>query len=497
MKYILTLVICLLSVSAEARAGNGWRYTEQKTNMCMGNGRYVVAHYMSTNPMNYIAGEAEAVRKQREIKTAMEAGLDGFAVNSFNAGQAEPAIQGLYDAADAIGATDFKLFLSADMSLGFTAADIIATITDKSSNSHYLKINGKPVLSTFGAGGHDDAWWRDNVLTPLANAGYPVTFIPNFERSDQNSIAPTYAAWQTVINNYPSVDGLLNFGIAKGAPFYSNDPNMGHADWSTIEGLENLSQALRDNGKIFMTHYKPYYWATCHSARQYTETQGGLGMSSFWQSIINIQKPTIVEVVAWNDYSESTYIQPTRVLLGNPAEIPSTQHLAYYELMKYYSSWYKCGAQPRITKDVVFFFYRTHPNAAVASNDASACNMGAIADNQKWGLVEDDIYVTTALTSAATLSVTTGGVEKTYDVPAGMTHTKIPFNTGAQIIALKRGSVTLDSLQGVDIVANPVIYNFNVYSGFFVVNGQDSNTWFPSDDWKDQYRSTQTQWFAP
>ncbi len=437
--------------------------------------------------MPYSPGQSDDARYPDEVRAAMELGIDGFAVNAFNGGQANEIIKRLVAAADAIGAARFKVFLSADMSQDFAPAEIRDVVATWAANPHYLQLRGKSLLSTYGGGDKGDGWWQANVLAPLAAAGHPVTFVPYFDRGDPNAVAPTYEAWSATVGTFPAADGLFNFLIPGSVPFYSGDPNLGHHWWSTLEGEENLARALHDKGKVFMAPYMPYYWASCHSARQYMEFQGGLGTDNQWRSIITRQKPELVEIVTWNDFTESTYIQPTRAVPpyapGGKAGIAAYPHLGYYELLKYYIDWYLTGTQPAVTKDAVFSFQRTQPAGAAAGDDAAHCDIPTTT-GQRWGNVEDSVFVTTATTAPAELRVTAGSSTRTVQVPAGVTHTAVPFAPGVPQVELWRGSQRLASARGIEITAHPEYYDYNLYSGYAVASGSTSETWAVSDAWK-------------
>ena len=452
----------------------------------------VFAHWIVGMP--YSKGENNTTRYVNDVRSAMELGIDGFAINAFSGEQARDILSSFIQAAEKIGAKNFKVFLSADMSLGFTSKDIVNTIERFGNNPHYLTINDKPLLSTFGGQDLGDEWWQNNVLSPLKEFGRPITFIPLFDRRDANADTPNDANWTKVIESYKSIDGLFSFGIPKSPPFRLDDKNIGHHWWSLLDGQESLARSLKAKGKLFITSYMPYYWAVCHPARQYTETQGGRGMENAWTSIITKQHPSMVEIITWNDYSESTFIQPTRIPLTKTDGIPSFPHLGYYELLKYYISWYKSGHKPTIVKDAIFAFHRTHPNDAVASDSASGCSLGPIPRRQKWGNVQDRIYVTVALTAPADLVVRTGASEHKLSLSAGLTTVDVPFEPGRPTYELRRAGEKELSFTGEPIVENPEIYNFNVVSGYAVAAGQNSETWTPTDQWKTGFVA---DWFKP
>lgn len=453
--------------------------------------RYVVAHWIV--PMKYSASDSTQTILQNDIRAAEELGLDGFALNVFSGEQARNLLTEFISAADSIGASNFKFFLSADMSLGFSAKDIVDTIKSFGKNPHYMKINQNPLLSTFRGGDLGDKWWQDRVLTPLKDFGLPVTFIPNFDRANQNWDPPAYDAWLKVIKEFPSIDGLFNFLLPSSTPFYSNDSNIGTHLWSILEGEENLARALNASDKLYVAPFMPYYWAVCHPVRQYMEHQGARGMDNWWRSLITKQKPDLVEIVTWNDYSESTFLQPTRIPETKTPGIESLSHLGYYEVLKYYISWFHYNNAPILTQDALFFFYRIHSNAAVAANDAAVCPLGAISPAKKFGKIDDVMYVTTALTAPATLKVEFANSQREYDVPVGLHTTDVPFGSGKPKFELWRNGKRLTGIVGREIEERPAVYNFNVYSGYAIVNGETGETWVPSDKWKN---GLGTDWFS-
>ena len=458
------------------------------------NPRFVVAWKFV--PMNYSPSEDVVQMRVNDIRSATEMGLDGFGLEAYNYQHALNLLKNWFTVADQMGINNFRFYLIFDMGENkFTAENVVDILTKFGNDPHYFKIGGKPLFSTYNdyASKLGNVWWKDKVLDPLAKSGHPTVFIPDFDRSNPNAIAPTYQNWSALVNQYPSVDGLMLFSTSLGVPFYLNDPNGGHQIWSGLETEENEAKALHDNHKLFIAPYQPYYWLNCKGQRPYFENQGGRGMENFWRSAIFKQKPDGVHLVTWDDYSESTFIQPTRIPSTKYPNIETFPHLAYYELEKYYISWYKTGVQPTITKDGLFFFYRTHPNNAVASNDETACPLGPIPPSQKWGLVTDSLYVTTALTAPAQLVVTSGEKTQTFNVPAGIVNTDVPFNPGKQSFAIQRSGKTMTQIDGRNIVAQPQVYNFNVYSGYAIAGGSNSNEWMPSDKWKNGFTA---DWYS-
>jgi glucan endo-1,3-alpha-glucosidase len=453
--------------------------------------RQVLAHWWG--PMGYKSGQRDEERWADDIRAAREEGVDGFVVNAFSGAQARLLLNSVIHAADKIGAYDFRVALSADMSLRFKPEEIVTSVAEFAENDHYLKINGKPLLSTYGGDRLGNQWWSKEVLQPLKAIGTPVTFIPDFDRPDQNRDNPSYENWRSVIASFPVVDGLFNFGIAGSAPFYTGDTRLGHHWWSSLEAEENLSKALHERAKLFIAPYTPSTWSVCHSARQYSEYQGGRGMASWWTSIIEKQRPELVELVTWNDYTESTYIQPTQEPLTSTKGVPSYSHVGYYELLKYYIAWYKSGVKPTLAGDGLFYFYQPTQTTGLSGNAKDAyCSMGAVPADQVWGLKQDVIYLTTVLTEPAELRVTTGKLVGHYSIPSGIVTTDVPFGLGSQSFALWRRGTQILSINGSPIVKDPVGQNFNITSGYAIAGGRHSEDWMPTQT---RSQSPVGEWF--
>ncbi len=433
--------------------------------------RMVFANYMLNVPLTYTTGQGTASLYAEDVANAQAEGLDGFIMDTFTGTDANVGM--MMDAAQEVD-PQFKLFIEIDEGVPMSASEIISLVETYGKRANYLQQNGKPVLTVWEAQdyGHDASWWQSQVLTPLASAGYPVYFIPFFDLPDPNSYAPTFANYdQYVYSPYGSiVDGMYEWIIPKALPFSIGQiSQLPNASWSLTDGLANFAAVMKSHGKAFMSTVTPYYWANCHSVRQYYEFEGGFGLENQWLSIINQQQPQWVEEATWNDYTESTYFSPSQNVPEDIAGIPNYSHAGYYELSKYYISWYKRGTQPPITQDALFYFYRPQSKSALTPQDASDCSI-PIQSQYLIGDVEDDLYVTTMLTAPATLEVTSGSTETSYNVPAGITNTDIPFSVGSQTFELWRNGVRIATTQGTNILSAPQTRDFNNTSGFVYAN---------------------------
>jgi hypothetical protein len=168
------------------------------------------------------------------------------------------------------------------------------------------------------------------------------------------------------------------------------------------------------------------------------------------------------------------------------------QHTGYYELLKYYISWYKYGVQPKITRDAVFYAYRpVAPNSDPNRTD-TLCSLGPVNPQKLFGKLTNDLYVTTALVSAGQLRVITGDQTRSYDVPAGVATTNVPFDIGDQAFELWHDDRLILRSDGLPIAPSTLGDNFNVFSAYEVAEGSRSSSWLPSDAWKQDFVA---EWF--
>lgn len=110
----------------------------------------------------------------------------------------------------------------------------------------------------------------------------------------------------------------------------------------------------------------------------------------------------------------------------------------------------------------LIYWYRPHPKDAVCSNDG----LGAPRGRE---LVADVVFVSTMLTEAAELTVTSGGqAPVTISVEAGIHTSNFTMGVGQQEFSLSRGgSVARGGVSEKEISASCETFNFNPYVGAF------------------------------
>jgi glucan endo-1,3-alpha-glucosidase len=415
---------------------------------------YVFAHYM----VCFSAYGQSTQGYEREIQEAQAVGIDGFLLDvgawSGPDWYYKANVQLIYDAADQLN-TGFKLSFFIELTNASDVLDMVSTYADRAPTLWY---NGRPVLSAWGMNDVPSAGWTganwtngtNSILGLLQTNGYPVFFIPHFW-PDPVTELPSLQDAQGLLAKYSFLDGLFLFGAA-GLPAQLAQCNS------------NYTAAVHAAGKVFMDSVTPHYWGCgqVSNGRRYFETYGGGGIALQWKSIIANQ-PDWVNLVTWNDFNESTYVSP----VGNPAAFFSALaapvrycHQGYLELSKRYIAWFKTGQEPPIDRDALFYFYRTHPMAAAASNTNDVAVSTFIGD------VQDVLYTTVLLLKPADLQIVSGATSLTNSLPSGLNHLRTPFAPGAQTFTLWRNGAQVLSVQGPPIQSQIALYDFFPASGY-------------------------------
>jgi glucan endo-1,3-alpha-glucosidase len=455
--------------------------------------RMVFAHYMLAN-QDYepddASGERNILSYEKEIRQAQSIGIDGFALNAGGWFQEPRYIRRaaeMFEAATRLH-SNFKLMFSADMCCSNDSADLLDMMRRFANNERYaatyFRHNDKFVLTTFAGSAKGPEFWlqlrRDleqgthpslriapAVLTYAStvpsSAPMRIELVPAFFWGGER---PQTSDIRSGLSDYASlIDGAFYWGIA-------GVPGLDHS-LDQLPSSEAYASVLHQAGKLYMAPICFQFWGA--NAGRYYEYSGYAGMRTLWMNAINVTRPDWVEIITWNDFIEGTYISP----IDDPARYsgandlgasvvpPSSLHFFHSHegvatLMAYFIKWYKTGAQPAILHDEVYWAYRTQLSVQPANGQPPI---------KLYGPVSDSIYVTANLTAASVLQVITGGVTKTFHLPAGSTDLIVPLLAGAAPqFELIRGASKLLHSSATDPVSASSSYPDLYLSTGFMVN---------------------------
>ncbi|KAL1961170.1 hypothetical protein VTO42DRAFT_3115 [Malbranchea cinnamomea] len=424
--------------------------------------RLVFAHFM----VGIVGNRNRASDYDADMQRAKSAGIDGFALNIGTDPYSDQQLQLAYESA---ANNDMKVFISFDFNWWSTAqgTEVGQKIAQYADHPAQLKVDGKVFASSFAGDGLD-------VAAVRSAAGQDIFFVPNFH--------PSYGT------NLDEVDGLFNW-IAWPNDGNNKAPKPGR-NITVRAGDEEYMNALQ--GKTYMAPASPWFFT--HFGSEVSYSKNWVFPSDFlwydrWQELLDLG-PDFIEIVTWNDYGESHYIAP----LSSPHTddgaskwVNDMPHDGWLELSKPFIAAYKDGASSvdsYITEDRLVYWYRPAPGD-VNCDATDTCMMPAnnasgnyfIGRPNGWETMEDSVFVVALLTDSATVTVSSGGNEHTFDAPAGASAFTVPMGVGSQEFSVTRGGETV--LSGTSL--KPIIdgcvcglYNFNAYVGTLPAGPIDS-----------------------
>ena len=141
-------------------------------------------------------------------------------------------------------------------------------------------------------------------------------------------------------------------------------------------------------------------------------------------------------------------------------------HVAYLDAGRYYIDWFKSGKPPRITRDRLFYFYRTEPKAAAGKQLSASEVQKGVKSISGADALEDSVFATCFLTHPAQLTFHSGAASRAFVLPAGIHHVQMPFALGAQRFTLTRnGRTLLDKTGEHEIMDRQGITRYNYFAG--------------------------------
>ncbi|WP_454602546.1 endo-1,3-alpha-glucanase family glycosylhydrolase [Microbacterium trichothecenolyticum] len=361
-----------------------------------------------------------------EVRQAKSAGIDGFTLNLMStSGQNWDASVNVMKAAAQVGG--FAVVPMVDGSSGFTSAtpETAASLLSQlyKSGSAY-KEDGEYVLSSFKAEGASISWWTQVISLLETKYALPISFQAVFNNaSDANLKA--FA---------PIADGFGNWGT--------------RTERTTLNSANNVARA-HALGKTWMApvavqdvRFNSLSWA---------EANNTASVRAQWNKAI-AEKADYVQLVTWNDYSESTQIAPSQ-----------DHGSAFLDLTRYYTAWFHTGTQPAVTADAIVLTHRTQFVSAKPSYPQSL--MGAPALDGTSTPARDMVEALVWLPTPATVQITVGGTTTSFSAPAGVSAYTVPLKLGSVSAKIVRSGATAESVTSpYAVVSTPYVQDLQYYA---------------------------------
>lgn len=392
---------------------------------------------------------------RNDIKAAQAAHIDAFALNmAYDDDTNGPSLVNAFAAAESLG---FKLFFSFDYAGNgpWPKDDVISLINQYKGSSAYYYRGSQPFVSTFEGPGQAADWADIKDQTGCF-------FIP-----DWSSLGAKAAM------ELGTADGLFSWAAWPTGP---EDMNT-YVDASYLQYLD---------GKPYMMPVSPWFFTNLPGYNKNWLWRGDDLWFDCWQQVLSVPHdvvPEFVEIISWNDYGESHYIGPlhdSEYVAFNIGKAPynyalNMPHDGWRLFLPYVIDTYKNGIAS-ITQEGLVSWYRLSP--------AQACDTGGTTGNTASQLqleydpsvlMQDKIFYSALLASAADVTVSIGGViqKGTWEnIPSGgigIYHGSVPMggHTGEVVITISRSGSTIASVSGPAITTScpKEITNWNAWVG--------------------------------
>ncbi len=361
---------------------------------------------------------------RREVAQAQGAGIDGFTVNIMSvSGSNWDATKNLFTAAERQGGFAVVPMVDASASVAAVSPETVADrLAELYRSKAAFRVGDRMLLSSFAAEKQSVEWWSRIIQRLQRTHGVQVTFQAVFlNPSDANM-----SAFRAI------ADGYGNWGV--------------RTPWHTANGPDYAARA-RALGKTWMApvsvqDYRP-------RAGVFAESGNTDNLRASWRRAID-SGAQYVQLVTWNDYSESTQFAPS-------ADHGDT----FLDISRPYLDWFHAGAEPKVTQDQAFLVHRTQFAGARPSlgHTLATPTLGGTSSTPT-----DEVEAVVYLTAPATVTVTVGGTATRFDAPAGRSVYTVPLRQGAVSASIDRSGKRVISLTSpYRVVGTPRVQDLSYY----------------------------------
>lgn len=371
-----------------------------------------------------VAGDWRLADMRTEVKQAKAAGVDGFTVDVLSlSGRLWDKIAILMQAADL--EQEFQIIPMLDMTSmrNTTAEETAAALTTLYAHPSAHRIGEDYVLSSFCAECRSVDWWTELIRQLETSRDLPIKFIATF-------IGASDARLQAFA---PISYGAGSWGSrnAVAAAAGSNFAAKAHA-----LGLTWMQP-------VAMQDARPR--STAYAEAGNTET-----FRAMWARAIR-DGADFVQIVTWNDYSESTSIAPSYA-----------HGTVFSDLNRYYSDWFTTGVAPNITSDHLYVTHRTHKWDADPTSGIK--NMRPILGASTVA-PRDTAEALVFLTNPASVTLTSGSQTRTVTLPAGISTVLVPLGFGTTSSSINRGSQVVKSvISPYPVIESPIVQDMQYFA---------------------------------
>lgn len=348
---------------------------------------------------------------RQELRLATAIGLDGFAYNLLSLeGRHWNHLQRMLTLLRQ-EPSEFKVLLMPDMNAALRDKpdQFVAMVKQLADEPGLYRLDdGRLVIAPYLAERQNLEWWQQQQLA-LQAAGVSVALFPvyhNWRKSLKKD-------WDTSPTPNEVFYGVSNWGPR------------------TVAGAKTLSKTVAAAHAAGLKWMAPVATQDVRpKSLMFNEASNSGAFRALWQHAIE-DDADWVQIITWNDYSESTEIAPS-----------TRTGYAFYDLAAYYIQWFKLG-EPPIVRDTLYAFYRIHETGMKPKDDR-------IRPMKVRGGVEpqNQIELLAFLTQPGMLEIEINDQVHRQQAPAGITSFKVPLQPGTPEFRLLRNKEVVKSMTG-------------------------------------------------
>ena len=375
-----------------------------------------------------LSGDYKLTDATTEVRQAASSGIDGFTINIMNWSGANWDRTLLLAKAASQSGTGFKSIPNIDLSADSARTASIATIaaqlnTFYAQSSAYRLPDGRYVLSSFKAEGQPASWWQSIATTMEQTYGKKIALITVFLDLTDARIA-SYSP----VSYAMSIWGLRTAESVRVSPDKAGKVHNAGMKWMAPIAIQDVR----------------------HHYMRYAESGNTETLRASWTRALS-DKSDMVQLITWNDYSESTQFAPSQ---GHST--------AFLDLNGYYIAQFKKAQTPTITGDQVIITHRIQGYAKQPSEQTGVMDwtLSGTATPPR-----DTVEAVTLLKAPATVTLRAGGKITTYTAPAGVYARVAELSRGEISATVARGTTPVTSVTSPNLVSSyPTRWDLQYYA---------------------------------
>lgn len=346
-----------------------------------------------------------------EVARAARIGIDAFGVDLLAlSGQTWKDSVRLLDASSAVS-PQFRIIPEPDMG-AMPSSVSVEQLADALAVFHrhpagYRLRDGRLLVMPFMAERRKAEWWQ-RLIDVMAARQLPIVLAPVFlESRTMPAFAPFSIASSVWGDRYASGDVANRQAMLRAA-------KAGIRPWFAPVA----AQDYRPKDSLLM------------------EARNSEALRRQWRSAIDARTAG-VHLLTWNDYSESTQLQPS-----------SFSQFVFYDLNAYYAAWYKRGRPPTIERDVLYAIHRPQ----IVRVDGPGRRLAVRGPTK----LTNEIEIVALLTAPGEVAIETRSGRESRSMPAGLSVMRVPAVPGRFTATLRRkGRAVAETRSQVEIDERP------------------------------------------